>query len=166
MKIFESNCKGFIPIPDTNNFHEQWVAGTYIHTGIFPRFGDQITIDKIQDEIPALHSLIKQNRKKKILKGISASYIIPLYQASCFPAEVEEWIKARPQYKYAIWHEPVLFNDQTNEAIMNQNWGIFGLSFRDYLAQIICSYLSTISKEFSLNGNQIKMDPTRGLTLS
>jgi hypothetical protein len=167
MKLFESNCTGFSPIPNSDNFHEQWVSGTYILTGIFPRSGDGITIAKIRNEVPTFYSLVKEKQKKKIPRGLSASYIIPVYRSSHFADDVLNWTKTRPKYKWAIWHEPVLFNDQTDEAIMNQNWGLYGLAYRDYLAQIICAYLSTISgDEIRLNGNQFKkiqpsMDPTR-----
>ncbi len=124
-------------------YHEQWFAGTYLYTGIFPKKVENLQINQIKEDRQTLYDLIRQNRKKKIhdFWGLSGYYLIPIYFSNDFDSTVIEWVRNRPKYKRAIWHEPVLYSIDSNSADMNTKWGLYGSAFRPYIFHIIDSFL-------------------------
>ncbi len=142
--------------------HEQWVSGTYIVTGVFPKYVLALSTDQLKADIPAVFELLSKNKKAWWPKGISAYFAIPIYTSDGFNQAVIEWVHSRPQYKYAMWHEPVLYDRKRNMAEINASWGLSGAAYRIFLFEVIYTALAVISQkeghsEFPLvNGEKIE----------
>jgi len=128
--------------------------------------------DKIAGLIPELLSQTKKRKRAAWPRGICAYYLIPIYCSTGFPEETIEWIKTRPKYRWAIWHEPVLFNTHENAACSFTKRGLYCLAFLEFLSTIVVGGICSISREHGfttqprLNGNEIqkKDDPTISCT--
>lgn len=168
MNIFEGDCIGFVPSPDQASFHEQWVSGTYIVVGVFPYHVEHLTPSHIRQDIPSLFEQTRHRKRALWPKGICAYYLIPIYCSDTFSQETIDWVSKRPTYRWAIWHEPVLFNTRENNAHTNMNWGLYCSAFRQFLVRVFVAGVCTLSRKYKfssqpvLNGNRIeeKDDPT------
>jgi hypothetical protein len=54
MGIFQSHYVGSYLAPEQDAHHAQWVAGTYVVTGVFQRQCTDLALKQIQDHIPHL----------------------------------------------------------------------------------------------------------------
>jgi hypothetical protein len=164
MSIFEQHNLGLKATPDGDTYHEQWVAGTYIIAGVFHRPCQNLDVRHIQNQIPDLFHQLKKEKKGIWPKGISAFYAIPIYTSDGFDPDVVDWVHARPKYRYAMWHEPVLYDWILNKAEMNTSWGLYGAAFRIFLFEAIYTALRVKSlheghTEFPLvNGEKTKIE--------
>lgn len=125
---------------------ERWVSGTYIVSGVYTILADRFEENVLQDNLPALFSTLRERRVRKWPRGICGYYAIPIYVGKGFSMDVVRWVQNRPKYRYAMWHEPVLYNCAENEAFTNAKWGLYGIAFRDYLGEQIFSSLASIAK--------------------
>lgn len=125
---------------------ERWISGTYIVSGVFIIPVNRIGENALQDNLSALFSTLQEKRSRKWPRGICGYYAIPIYVGKGFSSDVVQWVQSRPKYRYAMWHEPVLYDRSENVAFMNTRWGKYGLAFREYLAERTFSSLATIVK--------------------
>jgi hypothetical protein len=160
MSIFEQHNLGLKATPVGDTFYEQWVAGTYIVAGVFHRHCQNLDVRHIQEQTPELFHHLRQHKKGLWPRGISAFYAIPIYTSDGFDAAVVDWVHARPKYRYAMWHEPVLYDRKLNNAEMNSSWGLYGAAFRIFLFEAVYTALRVKSQheghaEFPLVNNEI-----------
>ena len=120
---------------------ERWVSGTYIVCGMINRNVPTIDIHELIENRPVLFSSIRKNRRAFWPRGICGYYAIPVYIADGFSREVINWVQNRPKYRYAMWHEPLLYDYNENQAFTNARWGRYGLYFRTYLSERILDSL-------------------------
>lgn len=146
MNFFQPRNRERIINVEGETFHEQWVAGTYLVVGVFPRHCRALTINQLKDNIPDFFDLLRKNKRAIWPRGICAYYAIPIYIAEEFDRTVIDWVHRRPGYKYAMWHEPVLYNTKQNTAETFNRQGIFGSAFQPFLSQVISTSLDAISK--------------------
>jgi hypothetical protein len=147
MNIFEKHNQGLNARPNSDTYHEQWVAGTYIVAGVFQRKQALISIQDIQAEVPRLFELLKVNKKSRWPKGICGYYAIPIYICDVLNLGAADWVHSRPKYRYAIWHEPILYDRVRNVAEMNQAWEVYGSAFRVFLFEVIFTALEGLAKK-------------------
>jgi hypothetical protein len=147
MNIFEAHNQGLKAISEGDTFYEQWGSGTYIVAGVFQRPCHLLDVRQIQDKIPYLFGLLKKNKKGWWPKGICGYYAIPIYISDAFDQTVIEWVHSRPTYRYAMWHEPVLYNRVCNVAEMNKSWGLYCAAFRIFLFEVIFLALQGLSQK-------------------
>jgi hypothetical protein len=125
---------------------ERWISGTYIVSGVFTIPFDRIGTTVLQDNLPALFSTLRGKQLRKWPRGISGYYAIPIYVGNGFSLDVVQWVQSRPKYRYAMWHEPVLYDLAGNQAFMNTKWGLYGLAFRKHLAERTFHSLANIAQ--------------------
>ncbi len=147
MNIFQHRAKNFEPKTASPNFHEQWVVGTYVVTGLFGSTVSNLTINDIESRIPQLYDMTRQAQHAWWPRGIAGYYLITIYSGTVFDSEVIEWVHLRPKYRWAVWHEPILYNLKSNSIEMNRNWGRYCAAFRPYLSDILRSQLAHTAKE-------------------
>ena len=147
MSIFQVHNTGLVVAPAGDTFYEQWVSGTYIVAGVFRRFVDSLTVDEIRGHAPAWFDLLKRNKQARWPRGICGYYAIPIYTGGSFDQAVVEWVHKRPKYRYAVWHEPVLYDHVANAAETNMNWGLYGRAFRLFLFESILAALIGLHRE-------------------
>jgi hypothetical protein len=164
MNIFETHNRGLRASPEGDTYHEQWLAGTYIVAGVFQRTPAMISIDTIQSDTPRLFDLLKANKKAIWPKGICGYYAIPIYSCEVLDTAVVDWVHSRPKYRYAMWHEPVLYDRVRNMAEMNATWRLYGSVFRVFLFETIFAALSELAKKQGhsvfpqVNGEQVRVE--------
>lgn len=146
MNIFEEHSRGLKPNPEGDIHHEQWVAGTYIVAGVFQRKHAVISVREIQAEAPILFDLLKANKRARWPKGLSAYYAIPIYICDSLNTATVEWVHSRPKYRYAMWHEPILYDRGRNIVEMNAKWGLTGAAYRVFLFEVIFTALDALAK--------------------
>jgi hypothetical protein len=146
MSIFESHYTGPVITEDGDNFHEQWVSGTYIVAGVFIRRCSCLSISQIGEEIPHLFELLCINKQAWWPRGICAYYAIPIYTSNEFDPATVDWVHTRPEYKYAMWHEPVLYDRKRNTAEIYLAEGLCRLAFRVFLREVIYGALRAVSQ--------------------
>ncbi len=149
-------------------YHEQWVSGTYIVAGIFLRRSESIRSGQIQSDISGFFDLLKKKRKRRWPRGICAYYAIPVYICDKLDFNAVKWVHSRPRYRYAMWHEPVLYDRHNNLAEMNAAWGLYSSSFRSFLSNLIFAALSELADHEGhvsfpqTNGKQIEFGKGKG----
>lgn len=164
MPIFEAHNLGLKATTEGDTFHEQWVSGTYIVAGVFQRPCHFLVVRQIQDQIPRLFELLRRNKKAWWPKGICAYYAIPIYISDNFDQTVIDWVHSRPKYRYAMWHEPVLYDRVRNIAEINNVWGLYCAAFRTFLFEVILTALHGLSQKEGhtdlplLNGKTVKIE--------
>jgi hypothetical protein len=146
MSIFDKHNRAMTVTPDGDTYYEQWVSGTYIVAGVFHRKCHTIEATQIQENIPKLFEFLKANKKGRWPKGICAYYAIPIYTCDHLDANAVEWVNARPKYRSAMWHEPVLYDRNHNIAEMNARWGLFCSAYRAFLFEVFTLALQGLSK--------------------
>ena len=163
MSIFETHNLGLRAAPEGDTHHEQWVAGTYIVAGVFQRKRASISAWDIEADVPRLFDLLKANKKSRWPRGICGYYAIPIYTCDSRDAAAVDWVHSRPKYRYAMWHEPVLYDRGRNVAEMNAAWGLHGSAFRVFLAEVIFTALHGLARKEGhatfprVNGEQISI---------
>jgi hypothetical protein len=145
MGVFQSHYKGLPAASEGDTYHEQWVAGTYIVSGVFQR-RCYVTVEQLDHDIPQFFQLLRQNKRAIWPRGICGYYAIPIYTADRFQQTVIDWVHRRPQYKYAMWYEPVLYDRVHNIAQTRASWGRNGEAFRAFLFGIISAALDALRR--------------------
>ncbi len=111
-------------------FVEGWMSGTYVVAGIFAIIQtDRLTVEDLKRNIPALHSSAKIAKHGWWPRGISGIFLFPFYLGTHFEPDVIDWVQRRQAYRWAIWHEPVLYDINRNAVWMRSDYGIFGSAF-------------------------------------
>jgi len=150
--------------PEGDTYHEQWVSGTYIVAGVFQRKTARISVQEIQSDAPRLFDLLKVNKKAIWPKGICGYYAIPIYSCEVLDAGAVDWVHSRPKYRYAMWHEPVLYDRGRNVAEMNADWRLYGAAFRVFLFEAIFTALNGLAKKEGhptfpqINGERVNIE--------
>lgn len=164
MSIFEKHNLGLKAKPDGNTYHEQWVSGTYIVAGVFQRKKPVVTVPDIEVEIPELFALLKSQKKARWPKGICGYYAIPIYTCDALDDFTVDWLHSRPKYRYAMWHEPVLYDRLRNVAEMNEAWQFHCSAFRPFLFEVIFEAVKGLAQKEGyptfpqVNGKQIDVE--------
>lgn len=141
---------------------ERWVSGTYIVSGVFDISSDGNSLEEMQGNIACLFSYLQKKRRRRWPRGIAGYFAIPIYSGEQFSAPLIDWVQNRPKYRYAMWHEPVLYNRCTNAAIMNTGWGPAGRSFRNCFAENAFAGLAELASNAgsdtfpSVNGKRVE----------
>ena len=139
-----------VPVDPTNpTFFERWVSGTYLVSGVFPMERNKLTVQEMKSDIPLLYSSLKLNKKARWPKGICGYYVIPLYIADSFDNDVVNWVHTLHKYRWAIWHEPVLYCKVDNTAHHRNDYGLYGRNFRPDLFSILRKALTAVSNRFN-----------------
>ena len=125
---------------------ERWISGTYIVSGVYTIPVSRIGMNVLQDNLHNLFSMLREKRARKWPRGICGYYAIPIYVGNSFSLDVVQWVQSRPKYRYAMWHEPVLYDRAENVAFMNTKLGMYGLAFREYLAERTFTSLANIAR--------------------
>ena len=110
-------------------FIEGWMRGTYIVAGIFAIPTEILTVAEIQNNIPTLHAITKEAKRGWWPRGISGLYLFPFYLGNGFPPDVIQYVQKRQPYRYAVWHEPVLYDLSQNAVWMRSDYGNYGSAF-------------------------------------
>lgn len=105
------------------------MRGTYVVAGIFAIPSEVVTISNIQRNIPTLHAASKDAKQGWWPRGISGMFLFPCYLSTHFEPEVVAWVQKRQPYRWAIWHEPVLYDITQNAVWMRSDYGHFGSAF-------------------------------------
>ncbi len=164
MNIFEKHNQGLKAAPEGDTYHEQWVSGTYVVAGVFQRRGRLFTVGQVRKDIPALFESLRRNKKAIWPKGVCGYYAIPVYTADGFDQGLIDWVHARPRHKYAMWHEPVLYDRIRNTAETNASWGLGGRAFRIFLFEVIYTALHGLARKEGhsgfpiVNGERIRVE--------
>jgi hypothetical protein len=108
---------------------EGWMRGTYIVAGIFAIPSEAISTSDIQANIPDLYASTKAERRGRWPRGIAGTFLFPFYLGTGFGAGQIEWVQHRRPYRWAIWHEPVLYDTARNSVWMRSDYRHFGSAF-------------------------------------
>ncbi|QSH40046.1 hypothetical protein P0136_01745 [Lentisphaerota bacterium ZTH] len=139
-------------IPDDSIF-QQWVAGSKVIAGIFPLLSDSsLSPDIMLGNVPSLFSKLKRNKKGFWPRGICEYIAIPVYLSDEFNSSIIDFVHHRPNYKWALRHEPVLYNYRTNKAEMHIGSEPKDAVFRPFLFSVVVSTLSEYSKLAGFSG--------------
>src|SRR4051794_23640373 len=95
-------------------FDEQWVAGTYLVSGVFFLDGSGLTPAGVTDAVDLLYERTKEQKRRAWPRGLCGYYIIPVFSASSFSEEVVKFVHTRIAFRWAIWPEPVLYRTTEN----------------------------------------------------
>ena len=125
---------------------ERWISGSYIVSGVYTIPVSRVDENVLQNNLPALFSRLREKRVRKWPRGICGYYAIPIYIGNCFSLDAVQWVQSRPKYRYAMWHEPVLYDRAKNLAFTNTKWGMYGLAFREYLSERTFDSLAYLAK--------------------
>jgi hypothetical protein len=150
-------------------FIERWVVGTYLVAGVFPTEGCGLSVERLVAQIPSFYAATRSQKRAMWPRGICGYYLIPIYIAESFDADVIEWVHSYHPYSWAIWHVPVLYNRATNgvekRAYLDpraDKYHSYGSAFRPYLESIIGTGLRAISHRFgyelpeTVNGKSVQ----------
>ena len=109
---------------------EGWMAGTYIVAGVFAIPVESLTIAEVQRKIPTLYEVTSGAKREWWWpRGLCGTFLFPFYIGSAFNPALIEWVQRRRPYRYAIWHEPVLYDIRQNAVWMRSDYGHFGSAF-------------------------------------
>ncbi|MCP3965560.1 MAG: hypothetical protein GY750_12760 [Lentisphaerae bacterium] len=150
---YNNNFQGRVPfkIPD-DSFFQKWVAGSHVVAGIFPILCDSgLSPDRILGNVPSLFSRLKRNKKGLWPRGICEYFVIPIYLADGFNSATIDFVHHRPHYKWAMQHEPVLYNYHNNTAEMHLANDPKEVVYRPFLCSLIVNTLSEYSRLAGFN---------------
>lgn len=147
MSIFETHNLGLKAAPEGDTYYEQWVAGTYIVAGVFQRRQAAIGVTDIQTGIPGWFDLLKARKKARWPRGLCGYFAIPIYTCDSLDQAAVEWVHARPRYRYAMWHEPVLYDRVRNAAEMNAAGGLRGSAFHVFVFEVVMTALHGLARK-------------------
>lgn len=166
MALFERHNLGLHASATGDSIHEQWVSGTYVVAGVFQQHCEHVQLRQIVERIPHYFESLRLQKKAIWPRGICGYYTIPIYSVEHFDDDALRWVRSRPSYRYAMWHEPVLYDWRSNRAEMNRQWGINGSAFRIFLYEVIASALVNLMRHYdhaerpTLNGDRLTIGIT------
>ncbi len=128
------------------SFIEQWVSGTYLVCGVFPTRCSSVTVQEMEAKLPGFYEEVRRHQERRWPRGLAGYYVIPIYIAPGFSSEVVAWVHGRHPYRWAIWHEPVLYDLETHTVEMRADYGAFGSVFTPYLFRVIDAALRALSR--------------------
>lgn len=128
------------------HFIEGWMRGTYVVVGVFSIPCRTVSVQELKRNIPALHARTKQAKRAWWPRGLSGMFLFPFYLGSEFDAEVTAWVQRRWPYRWAIWHEPVLYDIIQNAVWMRGDYGLFGSAFFPMVFELHRRALTTIAE--------------------
>ncbi len=134
--------------PMGSTFIEQWIAGTYLVCGIFPSEVQGLTVSDAAERIPALYATTKSQKRRYWPRGVCGYYLIPIYISSSFDATVVEWAREFHRYRWAIWHEPILYSTAHNTVDMRADYGLYASAYRPFLFRIVHTALAAVTSRF------------------
>jgi hypothetical protein len=126
-------------------FIEGWMRGTYIVAGIFAIPSEVLTVTEVQRNIPTLYEATKKAKRGWWPRGLSGMYLFPFYLGRAFESEVIDWVQRRRPYRWAIWHEPVLYDVTRNAVWMRSDYGHFGSAFHPLVFELYRRALTVIA---------------------
>lgn len=126
-------------------FIEGWMRGTYVVAGIFAIPADTLTIATVEAQIPFLYEGTKGAQRGWWPRGIAGTFLFPFYLGSGFTPEVTSWVQRRHPYRWAIWHEPVLYDMDRHAVTMRGDYGHFGSAFNPLVGALYIRALKAIS---------------------
>jgi hypothetical protein len=136
-------------------FLEQWVAGTYLVTGIFPTDGRGLSVERMVQSIPAFYAQSRSHKRSAWPRGICGYFLVPIYTADAFDANVVEWVHSFHPYRWAIWHTPVLYHTADNGAEKRfygdprtDKYYWYGSAYVPYLEHVIAVALRSVARSF------------------
>ena len=136
-------------------FLEQWVAGTYLVTGLFPSDGRGLTVERMIQQIPAFYAESRSHKRVMWPRGVCGYFLVPIYTADSFDASVIEWVHSYHPYRWAIWHTPVLYHSNDNSVDKRfygdpraDKYYWYGSAFRPYLEDVIGVGLRSVARRF------------------
>ena len=141
---------------------EGWMRGTYLVAGIFAIRSESLTVSRIQENIPEMYAVTKAARRKRWPRGISGTFLFPFYLGEGFSSETIDWVQRRRPYRWAIWHEPVLYDIPSNSIWMRSDYGHFGSAFHPLVSKLYGRAFEQIGERLDLrrpdfiNGNPVK----------
>ncbi|MGD1087350.1 MAG: hypothetical protein ABR955_01305 [Verrucomicrobiota bacterium] len=144
-------------------FLAQWVSGTYLVSGVFPIESNSLTTQQVVLKIPSLYLAAKSSKLAKWPRGICGYYLIPVYIADFFDESVVAWVHSYHFFRWAIWHEPVLYCKADNTAHSRNDYGLRGKAFRVYLSNVMGGALKTVASRFNfefpekINGRKVDL---------
>jgi hypothetical protein len=118
------------------HFIEGWMRGTYIVAGIYSIPSEALTVAELQRNIPILYEATTKAKRGWWPRGLCGTFLFPFYIGSAFEPTVIEWVQHRRPYRYAIWHEPVLYDIERNAVWMRSDYGHFGSAFYPLVFQL------------------------------
>src|ERR1041384_1503794 len=140
-------------------FIEGWMRGTYVVAGIFAIPCESLTVTELQRNIPTLYDATLKAKQGWGPRGLSGTFLFPFYISWTFEPSVIEWVQRRQPYRYAIWHEPVLYDVSRNAVWMRSDYGHFGSFFYPLVFQLYRRALTLIAERIQkpkpdfINGN-------------
>ncbi len=121
------------------------MRGTYVVAGIFAIPWEAITVAEIERNIPTLYAVTKTAKKGWWPRGVSGTFLFPFYLGTHFDPDAVAWVQRRRRYRWAVWHEPVLYNVAQNAAWMRSDYGLFGSAFYPLVFDLYRRALSSIA---------------------
>ena len=137
------------------------MKGTYIVAGVFAIPTESMIIADIQANIPDLYSTTKAGRRGRWPRGLAGTFLFPFYLGSGFSAELIEWVQHRRPYRWAIWHEPVLYDIAQNAAWMRSDYSHLGSAFYPLVFELYRRAFTAIAERLQrpqpdfINGHRI-----------
>lgn len=128
---------------------EGWMRGTYVVAGIFAISSDATTITGIKENIPDLYTATKTARRRCWPRGIAGTFLFPFYLSCHFPSETIDWVQKRRPYRWAVWHEPVLYDTTRNSVWMRSDYGQFGSAFYPLVFELYGRALTLIAQRLN-----------------
>ena len=122
------------------------MMGTYIVAGIFAVPCDTVTVTQIREAIPVLYSATKKAKRGWWPRGISGMFLLPCYVGTDFGREQIEWVQRRHPFRWAIWHEPMLYDIHRNAVWMRKDYGLYGRAFRPLVVDVHRRALKAIAE--------------------
>ena len=126
-------------------FIEGWMRGTYIVAGIFAIPTDTLDVPALKAHIPLLYEGTKQAKRGWWPRGVAGTYLFPFYLAPRFSPEVTSWVQRRHPYRWAIWHEPMLYDISRHAVTMRGDYSLFGSAFYPLVGALYLRALKAIS---------------------
>ncbi|MDH5535821.1 MAG: hypothetical protein OEZ08_09685 [Betaproteobacteria bacterium] len=126
-------------------FIEGWMRGTYVVAGIFAIPVDTLSVSTLSANIAALYDGTKRAKRAWWPRGISGMFLFPFYLGSGFSPEVVSWVQRRHPYRWAIWHEPVLYDTGQHSVTMRGDYGLFGSAFYPLVGVLYVRAMQAIS---------------------
>lgn len=127
---------------------ERWVFGCSVVTGVFPQKVVELSVFDMKSRIPRLYKETRLKRRTKWPRGVCCYYIVPIYVADTFDPAVVAWAHAYHNYRWAIHHEPVLYDKKCNHAELCLEYNLKGAVYKAHVNNIIIVALEAISRYY------------------
>ncbi|HWB04471.1 MAG TPA: hypothetical protein VG796_15695 [Verrucomicrobiales bacterium] len=83
----------------------------------------------MRQNIPTLYALTKNAKRGWWPRGLCGTFLFPFYPGTQFDPAAIEWVQRRQAYRWAIWHEPVLYDTAQNSVWMRSDYGHYGSAY-------------------------------------